>query len=872
MSKVKRKNTFVWYLVFTYIGLILVVGSQYYSYRSIKNLNKRSLAFYASLSLTNQITNLRYYTKEAQANVWGYIITGNKNYLEQNELLFVELEKVKTSLNHLETNDLTLKSKVKEALLVSDKIVRYNHDVLDLYHQNPPNKAVEAINSSETHQLQSQFLGLINEIVYDEKQAMVESNLTISSKYNTLVFYRMITSISGFVIATIAIFFLVRDKRKSSAIQKKFDETQAKMLQYFEAIPDAIIVINEEKDIMMMNQSGRTLLGIAKDEIVNLSELEEKRIILLDPENAYQRYTHETLPLARGLVGNRLNAAKIDYIKDNQLFNLESNVMPILDLDGHVTGAISVLRDITERVNYEATLENAKVLAEISVQAKDVFLSNISHELRTPLNAIIGFTDLLGAEEQSVKSDEYTQYIKMAGENLLGLINDLLDFSKIEAGQIRLEYTSVELMDVINSVSIIVNQRAEAKEILYVCKPSADLPAYVKTDKLRLIQILLNICGNAVKFTEKGKVEFTIDPLGPEYNGIQMIRFEIKDSGIGIPEDQLENIFNRFEQATDSTTRIFGGTGLGLSIVKSLVGIFGGTLTLKSELGKGSVFTIDIPIEILTDLVQPIEVKIEPDYFRHFDHLRVLAAEDNILNQKLLSSIFSKNGVQLTIVDNGQEALNKLKVEHFDLVLMDLQMPIMDGYETVSVIRREISADIPIIIMSAHALVGEKEKSMRIGANSFLTKPFKEIDLFRIIEEFASDSKSPEPKELVVQNPVVIQSEEINLDYLNEITSGDDALRNEIISLFITDYPIQLQLIQESIVNQDVLELNRIIHKFRSSLFTVGLMKTAERYQEFEIRLINEGITEEIQECLYKIEKDILMAVAELDKIVSSEA
>lgn len=871
MSKVERKDIFVWYLVFTYIGLILIVGSQYYSYRSIKNLNKRSSELYASLSLSNQITNLRYFTKEIQANVWGYIITGNYDYVEQNKHLHTELMEVRTSLLALETNDAVLIEKVKELIFLSDKIVAYNHEVLSLYHQEGVKRAVEAVRSNEVNQLQQQLIGIINAIAYDEKQAMEESKHRISSKHNTLVFYRMITSISGFVIATIAIFFLIRDKRKSGIMQNKFDETQAKMTQYFEAIPDAIIVINEQKDIMMVNQSGRSLLDMDKDEIINLNDLEEKKILLLDPENAYQRFNHATLPLARGLEGNRLNGAKIDYIKSNQLFNLESNVMPILDLDGRVTGAISVLRDITERVNYEATLQNAKVLAEISVQAKDVFLSNISHELRTPLNAIIGFTDLLSAEEKSQKSDEYTQYIKMASENLLGLINDLLDFSKIEAGQIRLEYTSVALIDVITSVSVIVNQRAVAKGILYVCKPSPELPEFVKTDQLRLIQILLNICGNAVKFTEKGKVEFSIKPLGSILNGVQTIRFEIKDSGIGIPEDQLENIFNRFEQATDSTTRIFGGTGLGLSIVKSLVEIFGGTLILKSELGKGSAFTIDIPIEICTDLIQPVEVKIEPNYFKHFENLNVIAAEDNILNQKLLSSIFNKNNIPITIVDNGQQALDKLKEECFDLVLMDLQMPIMDGYETVKVIRNEISADIPIIIMSAHALVGEKEKSMRVGANSFLTKPFKEIDLFKIIEEFVNHNKSNERTDKRENKSVQDVGQDINLDYLNEITAGDESLRNEIICLFNTDCPVQLQLIQASLANHDIPELQRLIHKLRSSLFTVGLLKAAERYKGLEVSLMKGVITEDIQESLLMLEKDIQLAIITLEKMTHSD-
>ncbi|KAA6431532.1 response regulator [Dyadobacter flavalbus] len=834
MPGTTRNNSFKWYYASIYLGLALIFGSQYFTYKNVRDLSLNNTRLNVTVGVLNQIANFGLVTKDFQSNMRGYLITQNNELLSDNYNKKIQLVGITDTLFNLVRSDAAQTRRVQELLQISGKIVSYTQNVITLYRTNGQEAAFHLLQEGEGIRLNNLLTDKINEINSVANSNLDERRRLVARTQKNSVLFIFVTGAAGFLLSLFSIVLLNRDKRKLRRLQKEINEKERVVNQYLEAIPDGVLVINKENEIVLLNQSGREILGVRSTNLEALNQ-ELNTVKLLDPTRYHIAFTRDTLPVSRALRGEKLIGNKIDLVKDNKLFHLETNVQPVIGLEGEITSAITVFRDITERANYEATLEKARTLAEKSVRVKDIFLSNVSHEIRTPLNAIIGFTNLLIGEVKDQKSIEYVGYIQYASKNLLELINDILDFSKIEAGQVHLEKTAVSITELVNSVSVIINQRAVEKGIIYQSVLSAGLPEIIEIDKLRLTQILLNVCGNAVKFTEEGSVKLLVEPIGEPVNGVQNIRFEVRDTGIGIAQDKIDEVFNRFVQATESTTRVFGGTGLGLSIVKSLVQLFNGTLNLKSEVGKGSTFTIDIPVRIMTDAVLQEDLEKTVDFNGSITSLRILAAEDNTLNQKLLKAIFERLNIPLTVVNNGQEAIEKLQTESFDIVLMDIQMPVMDGYTAIRKIRSSISKTIPIITMTAHAMIGEKEECLSIGANSYISKPFKESELLYTIAHLGNKENIVTPhNQSTNQNQNTMTDSIINLEYLNEITGGDEELREELIALYERDSKTQLSAIEEASQTMNQEQMRQAVHKFRSSLFSVGMLSTANQYKDLE--------------------------------------
>ncbi|WP_255723464.1 hybrid sensor histidine kinase/response regulator [Dyadobacter fanqingshengii] len=833
------KATFRWYYACIYLGLALIFGSQYFTYKNVRDLSLNNERLNRTIGVLNQTANFGHVTKDFQSNMRGYLITQDNNLLADNYNKKIELIGITDTLFNLVKYDAAQTVRVRQLLSISSNIVAYSQGIVSIYRTISRDSAFTKIRLGEGIRLNKALTNKINEIEYHENHNLNLRRMLVARTQENSVLFIIVTGIVGLFLTVLSIVFLNLDKRKQILLQNEINEKERLVSQYLEAIPDGVMVINKQSEIVFLNQSGREILGFKPGKLVTLED-ELSQITLLDPTRFHERFTPETLPVARGLNGEKLAGNKIDLIKNDKIYHLETNVQPVIGIEGEVTSAITVFRDITERANYEATLEKARALAEKSVRVKDIFLSNVSHEIRTPLNAIIGFTNLLVGEVKEPKSIEYVEYIQYAGRNLLELINDILDFSKIEAGQVHLEKTTISLQEVMEAVSVIAKQKAVEKGISYQYSLADDLPAFVEADKLRLTQILLNVCGNAVKFTEKGGVTLHVAPVREAINGVQTIRITVTDTGVGIAKDKLNDVFNRFVQATESTTRVFGGTGLGLSIVKSLVGLFEGTLKLESELGSGTTFFIDFPFRVMEAPVETAVIEMAIDPRESISMLKVLAAEDNTLNQKLLHAIFERLKIPLRIVNNGQEALDKLREEEFDIVLMDIQMPVMDGYTAIKEIRKSISKTIPIITMTAHAMVGEKEECLSIGANSYISKPFKESELLYTIAYLGNKGnlETPPPASPIIEvNPQqqgTMTDSILNLEYLAEITGGDNELRGELIQMFENDSKTQLNAIAESSASGDLDRLRQSIHKFRSSLFSVGMLSTANQYKDLE--------------------------------------
>lgn len=465
-----------------------------------------------------------------------------------------------------------------------------------------------------------------------------------------------------------------------------------------------------------------------------------------------------------------------------------------------------------------------KALNESERRSKDLahmqeqFLANMSHEIRTPMNAILGFTNLLKRTELNPMQREYIQNIHSAGENLLMLVNDILDLSKIEAGMMHMEETRFSLRSMISSVGAMFIEKIREKDLRFDVYIDKDVPDILSGDAIKLTQVLVNLVSNAVKFTDKGSISIHAQLLSLTETDAN-IRICVKDTGIGVATEKQAAIFERFQQAEPTTTRRFGGTGLGLSIVKQLIELQGGTIRLKSEPGKGSEFITELKYK-LPDLAQLYsEALAEQEEQVPLQKIKVLIAEDNPMNQQLIKHLMKSWSIDYTIVDSGVQAVEELKKNAYSIVLMDIQMPDMDGYTATSIIRNELKSDVPIIAMTAHAMVGEKEKCLQLGMDDYVSKPIKETVLYNIIARHAQHI--PEKANSV---------HHIQLDYLHQLSGNDKDFEKEILQQFSKQAPEELSQLEKSIHEKDFDAVRRTAHSLKSTVGYVGLSKELQPY------------------------------------------
>jgi len=496
--------------------------------------------------------------------------------------------------------------------------------------------------------------------------------------------------------------------------------------------------------------------------------------------------------------------------------------VPLTTPDGYNIGTLCAVDHVTKELNEDqrnalrivakhvisqlelgtknVQLDAQKKIAERAVLAKDSFLANMSHEIRTPLNAIIGFTDLLAQTKLNAVQRDYINSVQIAGENLLLIVNDILDLSKMESGNLTIEAVPFNLKNTLKHVYNLLKIKVP-KEVEFNLFLDADMPEMVIGDEGRLNQILVNLIGNALKFTHEGDVTVSVKMIGETENHYTL-KFSVKDTGIGIPPKKLKTIFERFTQAEDSTTRKFGGTGLGLNIVKQLIELQNAEIYVKSEQNKGSEFFFVINYKKSDDT----EEKIEELTGESLGKLKILLCEDNVLNQKLVKSVMQNFGFELDIAENGEEGIEFLLKNEYDLVLMDLQMPIKDGYQTTEYIRNEMNSTIPIIAMTAHSLMGEQERCYNVGMDGYVPKPFKQHVLLETIK--------------TVLNPdyKLTRKRRVNLSFIDEMACGDLGFRQDMINLFIEKIPAEEALLEEAFKNNDYLKVKNLAHNMRSSM------------------------------------------------------
>ncbi|PKD21692.1 hypothetical protein APR41_01520 [Salegentibacter salinarum] len=419
--------------------------------------------------------------------------------------------------------------------------------------------------------------------------------------------------------------------------------------------------------------------------------------------------------------------------KDGSEFYLQASYNPIQDLEGNVVKVVKISQDITKEIEAEISLEKAKEMAESLNEQKDNFIANVSHEIRTPIHAVLGFTDLLLENEEDAHKTSYLKAVKIAGDSLLFIVNDILDLSKMDAGLLQIDKDVFDIRDVVNRVFSILHLKAHQKKIGFEPIIETNVPTLLVGDKNRLSQVLINLLGNAIKFTSEGGVKLFLS-VTEETSGKTTLNFKVSDSGIGIPKNKLETVFQRFLQADKNTSQKYGGTGLGLNISRQLIEKQGGTIEVKSEPGKGTDFIFEIPFEKASQERQLVED--EKDNFEKRYSGRILICEDSELNQRLVKALLKGKGLEVDIASNGEIALSFLRESTYDLIFMDVQMPVKNGYDTTKFLRKEMGLKTPIVALTANFMATERQKCTEVGMDDYLAKPFQKKQLFEKVEKW----------------------------------------------------------------------------------------------------------------------------------------
>ena len=577
----------------------------------------------------------------------------------------------------------------------------------------------------------------------------------------------------------------------SQIVARKIYSERVKLEKLFNYSKDLICIIEKNGYLKKVNPRFENVMGYSKEELLSMSFLDivyedDKSNTLLELEKISTEETNLNFQ-------NRLIKKEGITLIFNWIGNRDTETEEIY----------AIGRDVTEKVKILEELNAAKQIAEKSVRVKDEFLSNMSHEIRTPLNAIIGFNDLLKQSLLNQEQEKYVDIVRIASQNLMVILNDILDVSKLESGQLVLENQPICIKEIVENVVNLQSQKAKNKGLKLLLSIDQDIPLKVIGDSTRISQVLINFIDNAIKFTTEGYVELKVIELARE-NDISLLRFNIKDTGIGIDKEKQKMIFDRFSQAESSTTRIFGGTGLGLNIAKMIVEMYGGKIELQSELGKGSEFYFEISLPISNSIeVSSILQTKTVNSNASLAGKCILVVEDNELNQLLASSYLKKNGAIVDLADNGAIALEKVKQKNYDIILMDLQMPVMDGYTATKIIRQELKFQLPIVACSAHSSTVENDNCIKKGMNGYISKPYSESNLIGVLSSFYIEKSN-------TKNELIDSKITTNLDQddFNKIL-GDIAIEHgkEFVEMMLEVYlrriPQDIIEMEQALKNQD---------------------------------------------------------------------
>ncbi len=601
-------------------------------------------------------------------------------------------------------------------------------------------------------------------------------------------------------------------------------------LSLIEASLDPLVTINTEGKITDMNQATVDITGITREKLTGTDFFD----YFTEPQKAREVYQEV---FAKGSVAD--SPLTLRHI-EGKLTDVLFNGSVYKNDRGNVLGVVIVARDVTDQKRIARELTEAKVFAELTtgiaeeakskaetatriaedaVKAKQQFLSNMSHEIRTPMNAIIGFTKVVLKTDLSVKQKEYLQAIKMSGDALIVLINDILDLAKVDAGKMVFEQTPFKMSLSISAMLHLFETKIQEKNLDLIKQYDHNIPEVLVGDPVRLHQIILNLVSNAVKFTTHGKITVSTQLMNEDEDKV-MVRFSVTDTGIGISDIKIQNIFENFQQATSGTSRLYGGTGLGLAIVKQLVEAQQGSISVTSKLNEGSTFSFVLKF-LKTKALPESEIEIiELD--KEIQNIKVLVVEDIALNQLLMKTLLDDFGFERDIAANGKIAIEKMQSKVYDVILMDLQMPEMNGFEATIYIRSVMNSNIPIIALTADVTTVDLAKCKAVGMNDYIAKPVDERLLYKKIINLVKKPAST-PVADRKDNGLTAKQRCIDLDYLNHRTKSNPALMMEMISLYLEQTPILIIAMKTSFKNKDWISLQATAHKMIPSFSIMGI-------------------------------------------------
>ncbi len=663
---------------------------------------------------------------------------------------------------------------------------------------------------------------------------------------------------------------------RTDITKQKLSEDKARKLQSFftsitEALAEGVYAQDGAGLCTYANPMAEKLLGWSASEMIGKSVHQLVH---------YQDHNRKQIPSEECTIYNALMKRET-YLTDNEVFwRKDGSMMPVYvsavstyDNDNGYKGGVIAFQDISERKKQDKALENAVKNAELANKAKGLFLANMSHEIRTPMNAIIGMSYLALQTDLNEKQKNYINKVNSSAEALLRLLNDILDFSKIEANKLDIEIKDFSLDEVLMAVTDLISFSADQKGLELIVNIDEDIPNTLMGDALRLRQVIVNFASNAIKFTQEGKVTIDIVLLG-KTKGAVVLGFTISDTGIGMTEKQKKNLFKAFTQADISTTRKYGGTGLGLAITGQLVDLMGGSVDVKTKLDKGSSFSFclnfkigkDPQDKIITPSTKNSSTENNETNMLHGAH--ILLVEDNKFNQEVASSLLQMHGMSSDIAENGEQALICLEKNIYDGVLMDCQMPIMDGYSATEKIREKWGNDLPIIAMTANVMTSEIDRTKQVGMNDYIAKPINVSVMIKTMAKWIVSSTRTESKSEPID---YLDKENVDTKYI-DIDLGINLLGNidlyyKLLARFRENFSLSIIELSKHINEENIKLAVRLSHTLRGASANIGsilIPKLAAKIEDY----CNKNELEKAQSIIPEISNVLTVTLNEIDQLL----
>jgi len=624
----------------------------------------------------------------------------------------------------------------------------------------------------------------------------------------------------------------IRDITEMKKTQEELESISLRLSALIKELHAGILVEDESRNLSLVNDEFCKMfeIPVSSEKLIGADcglTAEESKSIFKYPDHFIQRIN--TLLNTRELVvGEEME------LKDGRFF--ERDYIPIFS-NKKFLGTLWQYRDVTNRKKFERDIDKAKSEAETANLAKSQFLANMSHEIRTPMNAVYGLIRLLEDTHLTRNQKSIINKLRLSSDNLLNIINDILDFSKIESGQIKLEKSAFSIEEVIQRIIDSMEYQASGKNLSLEYHFDDNIDRVLYGDSVRLHQIMLNLINNAIKFTEKGKVIVSCK-LIKKADSVNKIKFEVKDTGIGIKKENINKIFNIFEQEDESTTRRYGGTGLGLAISNELVQLMGGKISIVSEKNKGSKFSFTLDMEVSEEGIAMIKPKTPRINLTTLKGKTILLVEDNEYNQYIAETILRKWNADVICADHGEQALETLVEKNVDLILMDKQMPVLDGIETTKRIRDSLMLDVPIIALTANVVKGVIDECIAAGMNEYISKPFEPEELYVKILNLLNlkiDYEEHSDHEITAELPEDKSSTQYDISKLERILGGNKTQLKKMITKFLDVTPDYVDELNKCLNENDIEGIEKTAHKIKASIDLI-----ASNNLKSNIRLIHD--------------------------------